>query len=149
MSFDMFFARPDPSGRTVEQRNPFTGEVGAVPAMLALSPDAFTELAARLHGLGVGDAPEPGDLAVRSESNGWEFDLDPEGGGACLRRVTPESLAMVLTVLRAIVDHGYAVFAPGVDSNRPEPLDEQLFKALGLNADHAAQVRSHYQQGSD
>lgn len=147
MSFDMFFARPDPSGRTVEQKNPFTGEVGTAPAMLTLAPDAFNELAARLHGLGVGDAPEPGDLAIRSESNGCEFDLDPEGGGACIRRVTPESLAMVVAVLRALTDCGYVIFAPGVDSSRPEPLDTQLFEALGLNAAHAAQVRAHYQQG--
>ncbi len=143
MSFDLFFVRPDPSGRTVEQKNPFTGQVGAAPAMLPLAPGDFERLAVHLSAIGIGDPPAPGNLTINAVSDGWDFNLDPEGGSAGLSRVTPDSLAIVLMALIALIDHGYAIFAPGVDSNRPEPLDQQLFKALGLNAHHAGQVRAH------
>ncbi len=130
MSYDIFLARPDPSGQTVKTTNPFTGEaIDAVPP----SPMDRNELEQLAKSLA--DA-HPNFTAERDE-DGWviadpagpqtmpyRLFLDPSGGHFELRspsaETTPERvLEVVGTQLKALSAHGFVATAPGVDEVAP------------------------------
>lgn len=141
MSFDLYFARPDPSGRTIEKKNPFTGQLTATPAMLPLPAQDFAQLAAQLRESGIDIKASQDGKTFEYSGDAYDFDLDPEGGSAHLFQVTPPVLAVVVVALRTLINQGFHVYGPGVNSTKSEPLDQQIIDALGLQAQYAEHVR--------
>jgi hypothetical protein len=149
VSFDLFFARPDPSGRTVERKNPFTGAVSTEAAMLPLTADEFGRLAKRIADAGLGGNVTGDGLRFEATGEGWDFGLDPEGGSAGISTADPKPLAAIMSALHALKESGFRVVGPGVDSAREAPLDEQIAGALGLAAAYADQVRARLRRVGD
>jgi hypothetical protein len=142
MSFDLYFARPDPSGRTVEKKNPFTGQLAATPAMLPLPAQDFAQLVARLREFGLDIKAGQDGKSFEYSNDDYDFDLDPEGGSTHLFQITPPVLAVVVVALRTLINQGFQVYGPRVNSTKSEPLDQQIIDALGLQAEYAEHVRA-------
>lgn len=130
MSYDIFLARLDPSGRTVRSTNPFTGEQINTIAPSPLARDELERLAANLANA------HPNFTADRQEDD-WVI-ADPAGpenmplrlylgqssGHFELRSPSDaESSELVLEVvsvqLKALYEHGFQATAPNVDVIEP------------------------------